>query len=88
MGELFCMSNVVLFCFAFQQADPQGRDLAILPFLEHCENTHMTIWLGIVYAYKGLLMVRKSDISNHHTESDAYINTHLNSVLISYSDLH
>lgn len=40
-----------------QQADPQGRDIAIRPFLEHCENTHMTIWLGIVYAYKGLLMV-------------------------------
>uniref|UniRef100_A0A673L0R9 Gamma-aminobutyric acid type B receptor subunit 2-like n=1 Tax=Sinocyclocheilus rhinocerous TaxID=307959 RepID=A0A673L0R9_9TELE len=39
------------------QADPQGRDIAIRPFLEHCENTHMTIWLGIVYAYKGLLML-------------------------------
>ncbi|KAF3833802.1 hypothetical protein F7725_025006 [Dissostichus mawsoni] len=39
-------------------ADPQGRDIAIRPFLEHCENTHMSIWLGIVYAYKGLLMVR------------------------------
>uniref|UniRef100_A0A8C2IX86 Gamma-aminobutyric acid (GABA) B receptor, 2 n=1 Tax=Cyprinus carpio TaxID=7962 RepID=A0A8C2IX86_CYPCA len=38
-------------------ADPQGRDIAIRPFLEHCENTHMTIWLGIVYAYKGLLML-------------------------------
>lgn len=42
-----------------EQADPQGRDIAIRPFLEHCENTHMTIWLGIVYAYKGLLMVRE-----------------------------
>ncbi|KAF7691344.1 gamma-aminobutyric acid type B receptor subunit 2 [Silurus meridionalis] len=39
------------------EADPQGRDMAIRPFLEHCENTHMTIWLGIVYAYKGLLML-------------------------------
>lgn len=45
-------------CLCCQQADPQGRDMAIRPFLEHCENTHMTIWLGIVYAYKGLLMVR------------------------------
>lgn len=44
-------------CLLSQQADPQGRDIAIRPFLEHCENTHMTIWLGIVYAYKGLLMV-------------------------------
>ncbi|KTG35969.1 hypothetical protein cypCar_00013112, partial [Cyprinus carpio] len=40
-----------------KKADPQGRDIAIRPFLEHCENTHMTIWLGIVYAYKGLLML-------------------------------
>ncbi|MGH0140968.1 UNVERIFIED_CONTAM: hypothetical protein FKN15_024026 [Acipenser sinensis] len=39
------------------RADPQGRDIAIRPFLEHCENANMTIWLGIVYAYKGLLMV-------------------------------
>ncbi|XP_069814252.1 gamma-aminobutyric acid type B receptor subunit 2 isoform X2 [Dendropsophus ebraccatus] len=39
------------------EPDPAGRDIAILPFLEHCENTHMTIWLGIVYAYKGLLML-------------------------------
>ncbi|CAB1423839.1 unnamed protein product, partial [Pleuronectes platessa] len=37
--------------------DPEGRDISIRPFLEHCENTHMTIWLGIVYAYKGLLML-------------------------------
>ncbi|RXM35656.1 hypothetical protein EOD39_3960 [Acipenser ruthenus] len=41
------------------EADPQGRDIAIRPFLEHCENANMTIWLGIVYAYKGLLMLDK-----------------------------
>uniref|UniRef100_A0A8C0A2H7 Gamma-aminobutyric acid type B receptor subunit 2 n=1 Tax=Bos mutus grunniens TaxID=30521 RepID=A0A8C0A2H7_BOSMU len=39
------------------EPDPAGRDISIRPLLEHCENTHMTIWLGIVYAYKGLLMV-------------------------------
>lgn len=39
------------------QPDPAGRDISIRPLLEHCENTNMTIWLGIVYAYKGLLMV-------------------------------
>ncbi len=48
------------FLTASPQADPQGRDIAIRPFLEHCENTHMTIWLGIVYAYKGLLMVSET----------------------------
>ena len=47
---------LIPFFFSFQ-ADPHGRDMAIRPFLEHCENMHMTIWLGIVYAYKGLLMV-------------------------------
>lgn len=45
------------FCLFFAQPDPAGRDISIRPLLEHCENTHMTIWLGIVYAYKGLLMV-------------------------------
>ncbi|XP_053099844.1 gamma-aminobutyric acid type B receptor subunit 2 isoform X2 [Hemicordylus capensis] len=39
------------------EPDPTGQDISILPILEHCENTHMTIWLGIVYAYKGLLML-------------------------------
>nr|KAF6433460.1 gamma-aminobutyric acid type B receptor subunit 2 [Molossus molossus] len=39
------------------EPDPAGRDISIRPLLEHCENTHMTIWLGIVYAYKGLLML-------------------------------
>ncbi|XP_060630620.2 gamma-aminobutyric acid type B receptor subunit 2 isoform X2 [Anolis sagrei] len=39
------------------EPDPAGRDISILPILEHCENSHMTIWLGIVYAYKGLLML-------------------------------
>ncbi|XP_051872849.1 gamma-aminobutyric acid type B receptor subunit 2 isoform X2 [Pristis pectinata] len=39
------------------EPDPAGRDFAIRPLLEHCENTNMSIWLGIVYAYKGLLML-------------------------------
>lgn len=53
-----CVFSFISSHLCYQQADPQGRDIAIRPFLEHCENTHMTIWLGIVYAYKGLLMVR------------------------------
>ncbi|OXB57009.1 hypothetical protein ASZ78_015595, partial [Callipepla squamata] len=50
--------------------DPAGRDISIRPILEHCENTHMTIWLGIVYAYKGLLMdfLKLVNLSAHHTE--------------------
>lgn len=52
-----CAMPSLGFCFLFAQPDPAGRDISIRPLLEHCENTHMTIWLGIVYAYKGLLMV-------------------------------
>lgn len=52
-----CPVPSLSFCFFFAQPDPAGRDISIRPLLEHCENTHMTIWLGIVYAYKGLLMV-------------------------------
>ncbi|XP_032820221.1 gamma-aminobutyric acid type B receptor subunit 2 isoform X3 [Petromyzon marinus] len=40
-----------------REHDPTGKDLTILPLLEHCQSTHMNIWLGIIYAYKGLLMV-------------------------------
>ncbi|XP_059828525.1 gamma-aminobutyric acid type B receptor subunit 2 [Hypanus sabinus] len=39
------------------ELDPAGRDFSIRPLLEHCENANMSIWLGIVYAYKGLLML-------------------------------
>lgn len=52
-----CLVPSLGFCFLFTQPDPAGRDISIRPLLEHCENSHMTIWLGIVYAYKGLLMV-------------------------------
>lgn len=64
------LSLIFSFCLLLsrQQADPQGRDIAIRPFLEHCENTHMTIWLGIVYAYKGLLMVSGRRIDTECTE--------------------
>lgn len=51
------IKSFLLFSSLYLQPDPAGRDISILPILEHCENTHMTIWLGIVYAYKGLLMV-------------------------------
>ncbi|KAL7887093.1 hypothetical protein AOLI_G00048140 [Acnodon oligacanthus] len=37
--------------------DPHGRDFAIRPFLEHCENIHMNIWMTIMYLYKTLLVL-------------------------------
>ncbi|XP_028837117.1 gamma-aminobutyric acid type B receptor subunit 2-like isoform X1 [Denticeps clupeoides] len=39
------------------ELDPLGEDIALRPFLEHCENTHMTTWLAIIYVYKGFLML-------------------------------
>ncbi|XP_032831660.2 gamma-aminobutyric acid type B receptor subunit 1 isoform X2 [Petromyzon marinus] len=34
-----------------------GDDVEILPQLEHCSSRKMTTWLGIVYTYKGLLLL-------------------------------
>ncbi|KAI4896892.1 hypothetical protein NFI96_031593 [Prochilodus magdalenae] len=39
------------------EADPHGRDFAFRPFLEHCENIHMNLWMMIIYLYKTLLML-------------------------------
>uniref|UniRef100_UPI00358F2524 gamma-aminobutyric acid type B receptor subunit 2-like n=1 Tax=Myxine glutinosa TaxID=7769 RepID=UPI00358F2524 len=39
------------------EPDKSGRDVDIQPLLEHCESEHMAVWLGIIYAYKGMLMV-------------------------------
>ncbi|XP_013144269.1 PREDICTED: gamma-aminobutyric acid type B receptor subunit 1 [Papilio polytes] len=32
-------------------------DVHIRPELEHCESEHNTIWLGVMYGYKGLVLV-------------------------------
>ncbi|KAG6801948.1 gamma-aminobutyric acid type B receptor subunit 1 [Apis mellifera caucasica] len=37
---------------------PFGDDDArIRPELEHCESTHNNIWLGLIYSYKGIILV-------------------------------
>ncbi|XP_071549928.1 gamma-aminobutyric acid type B receptor subunit 1 isoform X2 [Panulirus ornatus] len=33
------------------------EDVKIKPELEHCESHHNTIWLGLLYGYKGLLLI-------------------------------
>ncbi|XP_030639104.1 gamma-aminobutyric acid type B receptor subunit 2-like [Chanos chanos] len=38
------------------EADPDGRDFAIRPFLECCESMHLSMWLTAVYAHKTLLL--------------------------------
>ncbi|CAK9810332.1 Gamma-aminobutyric acid type B receptor subunit 1 [Anthophora plagiata] len=40
------------------EAPPFGDDDArIRPELEHCESIHNSIWLGLIYSYKGIILV-------------------------------
>jgi len=32
-------------------------DYEVIPVLEYCASSYMPIWMGIIYAYKGLLLV-------------------------------
>ena len=34
-----------------------NEDIEIVPQLEHCKSHHHQIWLGIIYAYKGLQLI-------------------------------
>ncbi|XP_046398268.1 gamma-aminobutyric acid type B receptor subunit 1 isoform X3 [Ischnura elegans] len=43
----------------FPLEDPLNTedDIKIRPELEHCESQHSTVWLGILYGYKGLVLI-------------------------------
>lgn len=43
----------------FPLEDPSSTDddVKIRPELEHCESINNTIWLGVIYGYKGLVLV-------------------------------
>ncbi|MCJ8740296.1 hypothetical protein PDJAM_G00057110 [Pangasius djambal] len=42
----------------FTKEDPKGDlDFLIQPVLEHCSSEKMNTWLGVVYGYKGLLLL-------------------------------
>uniref|UniRef100_A0A061QLL2 Gamma-aminobutyric acid type B receptor subunit 2 n=1 Tax=Cupiennius salei TaxID=6928 RepID=A0A061QLL2_CUPSA len=36
---------------------PESQDIKIAPQLEHCESENNAIWLGVIYGYKGLLLI-------------------------------
>nr|XP_014288756.2 gamma-aminobutyric acid type B receptor subunit 2 [Halyomorpha halys] len=36
---------------------PHSEDIVIIPENEYCRSNHMNIFVGIIYAYKGLLMI-------------------------------
>lgn len=43
------------------QPSPQNEDILIVPEMEFCQSKRMTIFLGAIYVYKGLLMVKFTD---------------------------
>ncbi|XP_076653865.1 gamma-aminobutyric acid type B receptor subunit 1 isoform X2 [Halictus rubicundus] len=70
VSGLLAMDIVLLICW--QVLDPLQRkmetfplesspfgddDARIRPELEHCESAHNNVWLGLVYSYKGIILV-------------------------------
>lgn len=43
--------------FSLEDPVSLADDSKIRPELEHCASHHNTVWLGIVYGYKGLVLV-------------------------------
>ncbi|XP_020500169.1 gamma-aminobutyric acid type B receptor subunit 1 [Labrus bergylta] len=40
-----------------KEAPKEDKDVLIQPLLEHCSSEKMNTWLGVVYGYKGLLLL-------------------------------
>ncbi|KTF94025.1 hypothetical protein cypCar_00048317, partial [Cyprinus carpio] len=40
-----------------KEAPKEDLDVLIQPLLEHCSSEKMNTWLGVVYGYKGLLLL-------------------------------
>lgn len=43
--------------FALEDPVSSLDDSKIRPELEHCESQNNTVWLGVIYGYKGLVLV-------------------------------
>ncbi|CAG7718589.1 unnamed protein product [Allacma fusca] len=43
--------------FQYEFPEDSSEDIKFLPQLEHCESENHYIWLGITYAFKGLLLI-------------------------------
>lgn len=52
ISRCFITSNCV------PQPHPHNDDIVIIPCNEYCQSDHMTVFLAIIYVYKGSLMVR------------------------------
>lgn len=46
-----------VFPLCFLQTDEHDDGVQIIPKLEYCRSNHLNIFVGCIYAYKGLLMV-------------------------------
>jgi len=46
------------------QVHPHSEDIIIIPENEYCQSNRMTIFVGSIYAYKGLLMVSRTSACN------------------------
>lgn len=53
-----CDRIVISISFAsYVKPSPQNEDILVIPEMEYCQSKRMTIFLGSIYVYKGLLMV-------------------------------
>ncbi|KAK2140805.1 hypothetical protein LSH36_1241g00020 [Paralvinella palmiformis] len=39
------------------EIDPSGSDVEIIRYIEYCHSDHVTIWMSVIYVYKGLLLI-------------------------------
>ena len=54
------MTQLEQYYYYFQELDYNGG-VKIIPRIESCRSTYMTVFVGCIYAYKGLLMVTKNN---------------------------
>ncbi|XP_054720553.1 gamma-aminobutyric acid type B receptor subunit 1-like [Uloborus diversus] len=43
--------------FPLEDPPEETEDIKIQPQLEHCESENNAVWLGVIYGYKGLLLI-------------------------------
>lgn len=43
--------------FPLEEPLEESDDSKIRPELEHCESHHNNVWLSVIFAYKGLVLV-------------------------------
>ena len=57
IGTLNHESFVLIVCYTYLQYDEKDDNMLYLPYVYTCEVNNMMIWLGILYPYKGILLL-------------------------------